>query len=161
MGSCFIVRDDGVPYEQEIALIAEDCKKELSKELKKKFFYRANYLNPDGIRIDFFTNEVDGHTVDLLINFELIPMPRCCAYLISGDTYINQEIRNKGLSKIINEAKYKIAKHSHHSYLLCTVRASNKVELHILERDGWEKIDDGIINKTTKHKIYMYRKKIN
>lgn len=64
-------------------------------------------------------------------------MPGNRRILISFNSYIAPEMRDKGLGQRLLRLRQDVAREAGINLMLCTVRDDNKVERHLLRKAGW------------------------
>lgn len=72
--------------------------------------------------------------------YNLTPMPGNEDVAISHGVLIYEELRGKGYGKSQHDARLENARKLGYSYVICTVKADNAVEKHILAKKGWTKL---------------------
>jgi len=97
--------------------------------------YSGYQLNSGNFKIT-----VTVYTDEGLFQFSLLTFPNNQAILISTNTQVAGNLRNRGIAQKLQEVKFEIAKKLECSLILCTVESSNIVEQHILEKFGWKEI---------------------
>ena len=97
--------------------------------------YNGYQFNSSNFRIT-----VTVYTDKGLFKFSLLTFPNNQAILISTNTEVARNLRNRGIAQKLQEVKFEIAKKLECSLILCTVESNNIVEQHILEKFGWKEI---------------------
>lgn len=92
-----------------------------------------------------------------IIFFSLTQLPGCCGVLVSHNMLIHKDYRNKGVGTFLQGIKEEIAKDNGYTSMLATVVESNKAEIHILEKAGWEP-ESCFINNRTGNTVWYYTK---
>ncbi len=89
--------------------------------------------------------------------YELNPFPGCNQVCISNHAFIYQEHRGKGRGKKQHEERLKKAIELGYNLIMCTVRADNHIERHILRYYQWQ---EGVsfLNKETNTYVMVYTK---
>lgn len=107
-----------------------------------------NYLNL--LRCSFIMRFFDwtGH-------YELESFPGCNNLVVSTHTFIKPELRGKGLGLRQHGQRLKQAEDMGYGYIICTVKANNDAEKHILEKAGWKKLDS-FTNKETGNNLEIW-----
>lgn len=73
--------------------------------------------------------------------FKLTLMPGNRRVLISSGVVVNEGDRGKGYGKKMLAMREEIAKYAGINLLLATVREDNAREIHILETNGWKRLN--------------------
>ncbi len=73
--------------------------------------------------------------------WRLDPLPGNSQVAVSNDVFIEPEHRRKGIGEKQHRERLITAWHADCKYIICTVRADNKAEIHILAKNGWKVID--------------------
>lgn len=95
-----------------------------------------------------------------LARFSLSDFPGCCSYLVSHDTLVNYDFRNRGIAQLLQPIKENIARMAGYTFLVCTTITSNEAQNHILQKFGWEKVYENI-NRRTGNSVIQWMKKIS
>ena len=69
--------------------------------------------------------------------FSLSPLPGCCGVLVSYYSEVRADQRKLGLGTILLKTRMDAARRGGYGHLIATVLASNKVEEHLLQDNGW------------------------
>lgn len=69
--------------------------------------------------------------------YELNPFPGCNQVVVSNHVLIYPEYRGKGIGQIQHHERLQKARELGYNLMLCTVRAENMAEKHILKKMGW------------------------
>lgn len=77
---------------------------------------------------------------DELARFDLVQQPNCCGILVSTMVWVREDLRNRGLGKVLNSLRIDIARRLGYSVLLCTDRVNNEPQRKILKANGWQDI---------------------
>ena len=104
-------------------------------------------------------NPIRGDIYRTICGFSLKELSGCCGILVSYHMTVSSNYRGKGIAKFLQEVKERIAKENGYSTLLCTTRASNETENHILEKNGWKQISL-FRNKRTNHDLFIWTKEL-
>lgn len=88
-------------------------------------------------------------------SFHLAEMPGNCGMLISYHSYINPNVRQKGLGTILNEARVQIARDLGYSLLIATDRLANTAQQRIFQKVGWKEVVQ-FTNAYTKNRIGLH-----
>lgn len=83
---------------------------------------------------NFYSNDEGG--------FSLMTIPGCSGLGLSYGTYVSYDKRGKGIGQAHHKFRLAESASYGHAYLICTVRDDNKVEKHILAKNGWAKLAD-------------------
>ena len=86
---------------------------------------------------------------------ELNSFPGCNQLVCSNHAFAYA--RGEGKGQIGHEERLKEAQRLGYDAILCTVRADNEVELHILRKHGWKKILE-FHNRETSHDVELWAK---
>ena len=92
--------------------------------------------------------------------YELNPFPGCNQVVISNHAFIAAEHRGMGLGKKQHTDRLEKIKELHYDYALCSVNASNRKEIHILNTNGW-KLLDTFHNKETTNMVELWGKRMD
>jgi GNAT superfamily N-acetyltransferase len=92
-------------------------------------------------------------------HYELNSFPGCNQLCISNHANIYDAYRGKGHGKKQHLERLENAAGLGYGYIICTVRATNHAEIHILEANGWAHLDT-FYNTETKMTIYIYGRKL-
>lgn len=87
-------------------------------------------------------------------------MPGSPQVAISCHTFVHSNLRGKGLGKEQHKDRLETIQDLCYDYVLCTVRADNAVELHILEIYQWQKLA-AFTSSVSDSLIYIYGRRIN
>lgn len=101
----------------------------------------------------------DCNEEELLFSFEFADISGQCGAIISTDTSILNEYRNKGVGTELQSLKERIAKDLGYSAILATTRASNSAETRVLEKTGWKSVSS-FINSRTSNQVLVWIKKL-
>ncbi len=71
--------------------------------------------------------------------YSLTDFPGCADLVVSHDVYIHEKLRGKGHGKTQHDERLKAASQAH-TGIICTVRADNEIEKHILVQKYWKHI---------------------
>lgn len=107
-----------------------------------------------------FTAEPYVNFKDAIGSFSLTQLPGCCGILVSHNTYIYPIYQGLGINTFLQEIKEDIAKHNGFSTLMATVIDRNPIEMHILEKSGWAKVDS-FKNTKTGNTVITYIKHLD
>lgn len=69
--------------------------------------------------------------------YELNPLPGCNQVVVSNHALIYKEHRGKGIGQIQHHERLEKARELGYDLMLCTVKADNEAEKHILNKMGW------------------------
>lgn len=92
--------------------------------------------------------------------YELNNFPGCNQVVVSNHTFIYKEKRGKGYGSIQHKERLAKASSLGYDYIICTVKVNNKIEIEILEKNGWKRLDT-FYNTETDNDIYIYGRKLN
>ncbi|HEC67062.1 MAG TPA: GNAT family N-acetyltransferase [bacterium] len=112
-------------------------------------------LEPSGSR---FTSGRRQYEI-WLFSFIMCTFPGCCAYGVPYNTYVDEQARGLGIGSLLQHFKIELAKEIGWSYLMCTTKADNDVQNHVLRKHGWERIDTRL-NSRTNNAIHTWVKKV-
>lgn len=93
------------------------------------------------------------------MSYQLTPMPGCHAVLISHDSWLDKDKQGFGLGDYFHKERLKLAQDANISCMTCTVEEQNKVEKHILTKNGWTKVHT-FHNKHTDHEVGLWVKNL-
>ena len=69
--------------------------------------------------------------------YELNAFPGCSALVVSNHAFIYPKFRGQGKGQEQHVERLAKAKELGYAAIICTVKADNKVEKHILDKNGW------------------------
>lgn len=121
------------------------CNPEISRDIALETFNKfSKKVEADSVDVDAsderyiqFTFIKDSNKI---CGFRLNEFPRAGTVAISGETWVNYDLRNKGIGKALQRVKEKIAKLNNIYLLVATVSEHNKPERHLLKKFGWKKL---------------------
>jgi predicted GNAT superfamily acetyltransferase len=87
--------------------------------------------------------------------YELNPFPGCNQLVVSNHAFVLPQHRGTGEGQRQHQERLDKAKELGYDYIICTVKAQNSVEIHILEKNSWSLLDD-FYNKETGDQILIY-----
>lgn len=90
-------------------------------------------------------------------HYELNPFPGCSAIVVSNHAFIRPDCRGQGLGQCQHRDRIEKAIELGYNMMICTVRADNRVEKHILDKNGWC-FFTSFLNKETGHNIEIWGK---
>ena len=89
---------------------------------------------------------------------EITSMPGCSQVAISHGVFVPANSRKCGMGKLAHKARLEYAKnHLGYDYILCTVESTNIVQIRILDKYGWKKLDE-FKSLKTEHTVCLYGK---
>lgn len=141
--------------------LIEGLEKLLNLEGKLEFdFPKVGKPNP----YDFITisNSADKNLSKFggcVCRFYLAELPGCCGILVSYQTHVWKEYRNKGINTFLQEIKEDIARENGFTRLMATTIDSNDAEKHILEKTGWKEVDR-FVNRRSGNTVITYVKDV-
>lgn len=91
--------------------------------------------------------------------YELNPFPGCNQIVVSNHAFIYPEHRGHGHGKRQHTERLAMAKWLGYDLMLCTVRADNEAELHILRINNWI-VERDFISKETGHKVQLWSRNL-
>lgn len=97
---------------------------------------------------------------DIHGGWSMSPLPGNGEVLVSHGAYVAPEARGKGLGQKLHKARLDVAKSAGASYILATVEMDNAPEIHILEKNGWKRLD-WFKSTCTGHIVYLYGREIS
>lgn len=89
------------------------------------------------------------------MSYSLSPLKGCPAVLVSHNSWLNEDKRKFGLGDYFHKERLDLARQADRSCMLCTVDASNYVEKHILEKNGWKRVHE-FHNKDTGNDVEIW-----
>jgi GNAT superfamily N-acetyltransferase len=92
--------------------------------------------------------------------YELNPFPGNNQVVVCNHVLIYPEHRGKGRGVIQHESRYDTACALGYDLMICTVRADNEVEKHILTKFGW-KFATRFQNRETGNLVEMWTRELN
>lgn len=91
---------------------------------------------------------------------EVDSLPGCSQIAVSHGVFVPKALRHQGRGKVANEKRLVTFKQElGYDYVLCSVSEHNVAEIHILEQNGWSKLDEFLSSKTD-HKVYLYGRRL-
>ena len=60
------------------------------------------------------------------------------AVVVSHGAWVNPALRGRGIGQAQHDERLKVAKTQGYRYIVCTVRADNAAQIHILTSRGWQ-----------------------
>lgn len=91
--------------------------------------------------------------------YELNPLPGCNQLVVSNHAFVEPEHRGTGNGQAAHEERLKRARELGYDYIMCTVRATNAVQIHILEKYEWKHLDT-FRNRETGNDVSVYGKQL-
>lgn len=91
--------------------------------------------------------------------YELNDFPGCSQIVVSNNALIYKHKRGKGRGQEAHHFKLKKAKIMGYDYMLCTVISTNAVQIHILEKNGWKKLDE-FVSRKTENTVIIYGRQL-
>lgn len=73
--------------------------------------------------------------------YELNSFPGCNQIVISNHAFIYSQFRGQGIGQEQHKERLNTASAAGYNYVMCTVKADNDVERHILRKHGWKFLD--------------------
>jgi hypothetical protein len=147
-----------VPYMAAIAnkIGADSADVRLFRKVDNKelsaFSFNDAYIKPDagyGSKLSPYIITVDTNEGRIIVaKFSLYEFPSCCAFCVSTGAYTEPAFRNKGVNKIANKLRQRIAKEYGYAALICTDVESNVAERKTLIRNGFKDIYRTINGRT-------------
>lgn len=80
--------------------------------------------------------------------------------MISHGMWVNPNYRGQGIGNKTHKRRLAEAARLGKSYLMCTCNMTNEVELHILDRHGWKKLDE-FISECSCERIGVFGRMVN
>ena len=90
---------------------------------------------------------------------ELNTFPGCNQIVVSNHAFIYPVKRNMGHGKENHKLRIERAKFMGYDYLICTVKADNKAELMILNKNNFKELDE-FLNTETGNLVKIFGKKL-
>ena len=90
---------------------------------------------------------------------ELNPFPGCSQIVVSNHGVIYPKERGKGYGSGNHKLRVERAKFMGYDYILCTVKSDNIVEIKILDKNKFKKLDS-FVNTETNNIVYIYGKRL-
>lgn len=90
---------------------------------------------------------------------DLNEFPGCSQLIVSNHAFIYKEHRDQGHGDANHKARLKRCKELGYDAVICTVRADNFIERHILQKNEWNKIGE-FFSKQTSHIIEIWMKNL-
>lgn len=87
--------------------------------------------------------------------YELNTFPGCNQIVVSNHAFIEKGERGKGLGNEAHFQRLSKMRELGYDYALCTVVKDNEAQIHILEKNGWRKLDE-FWNRETEHQVLIY-----
>lgn len=87
--------------------------------------------------------------------YEFNTFPGCSQLIVSNHAYIQKEQRGKGFGQEQQRIKLDIAAMLGYNCIICTVKADNAVEKHILQSNKWKHVHT-FFNTETEHNIEIW-----
>lgn len=103
-----------------------------------------------------FVDEYNGLNMGF---YELNPFPGCNQIVISNHVFMHKENRGRGYGSLSHKKRLSKIKALGYDYSICTVKKTNEVEIHILEKNGW-KFLDSFFNRETGHEVCLYGRRV-
>lgn len=91
--------------------------------------------------------------------YEFDNLPGCSQVVVSHSMFLNPEERGKKLSEHLAMKRVFHARDLGYDYMLCTVCTTNKAQLKVIERNGWERLTSFKSSKT-EHEVLIYGRKV-
>lgn len=91
--------------------------------------------------------------------YEFDNLPGCSQVVVSHSMFLNPEERGKKLSEHLAMKRVFHARDLVYDYMLCTVCSTNKAQIKIIERIGWERLASFKSSKT-EHDVIIFGRKI-
>lgn len=92
-------------------------------------------------------------------SFQLVDMPGSPQIAVSIHTFVLPELRGKGYGDKDHKLRLAELQRLGYNYALCTVNARNAVEVHILEKNGWDRLSE-FVSSSTGNTVRLYGKHI-
>jgi GNAT superfamily N-acetyltransferase len=73
--------------------------------------------------------------------YQLDPMPGCGTIAISHGIFVRPNLRGRGLGKAQHVERLQKARDMNYECLLATVNATNAPQIHIMEQQGWKRLE--------------------
>lgn len=89
--------------------------------------------------------------------YELNPFPGCSQLVVSNHAFVRKELRGKGAGRTAHRARLQHARDLGYDAIICTVRADNAAQKHILSTEGWQKSAE-FFNKETERFVEIWTK---
>jgi len=109
-------------------------------------YFALHFIPSNTIRFDLL--DASSSYGKHIAGFQLIQQPNCCGILISTQTYVIEEKRGQGIAQELMKLKIALAREFNYPCMLATARLDNEVEIHILEKFGWERGHEFLNNRT-------------
>lgn len=77
---------------------------------------------------------------NFIASFRLVQLVGCCGICISTGAFVANIYRNKGVGKLLNKLRIKMAEHLGYSILMCTDVDGNKPQRNVLINNEWKDI---------------------
>lgn len=90
---------------------------------------------------------------------KLDDLPGNCEVGVSHSVYIPVCERGQGIGQRQHKKRLRYLQQTGHGYVICTVNATNYVELHILDKNGWKRLDS-FISPCGCHEVYVYGRRV-
>lgn len=104
---------------------------------------------------------IDDNQLDCAKGFyEINSFPGCNQLAVSNNVFLEKEYRGKGFGQNFQEDREQHLKYLGYDAVICTVKAGNAAEIHLLEKNGWKPIFS-FFNRETENNIIIYAKKLN
>lgn len=87
--------------------------------------------------------------------YEFNTFPGCSQLIVSNHAYIKPEQRGKGFGQLQQLQKLELAAQLGYNCIICTVRADNEREKHILKKNGW-KFVHSFFNTQSEHLVEIW-----
>lgn len=87
--------------------------------------------------------------------YSLTPLPGNNDILVSHGAWVNTHLRGKGLGQQLHQERIEYAKNHGQTYMLATVDADNKAQVHIMQKNGWKELDS-FVSECTCHRVILF-----
>jgi RimJ/RimL family protein N-acetyltransferase len=91
--------------------------------------------------------------------YELNPFPGCNQIVVSNHALIYEQFRGQGHGQQQHFERLMQARELGYNRIICTVRADNEAERHILLKNGWE-MNFTFTSTETKHEVQMWSRNL-
>ena len=127
--------------------------------LNKPFPYKQDVYKHNGNAYEVTYETVMKYPS--IADFSLTHLPSCPSYIISRYMNVDDKFRKKGIASMLQGIKEVIAASVDANKLMATVADTNKNEISVLKKTGWNKIDTATSSAYGSYPVSVWVKDVN